>query len=146
MELKFQVQMKIRRPVAEVFAAVVDPDRLSGYFVERSSGPLVEGATVMWKFPEFDDTFPVVVRQVIADERLVFEWAAATGGYNTVVEMVFKKIDARTTMVQVQESGWRDDAEGLAASHGNAGGWMFMMSALKAYLEYGINLRAGGVV
>ena len=146
MELKFQVQMKIRRPVAEVFAAVVDPDKLGGYFVERASGPLVEGATVLWKFPEFDATFPVVVRQVIAGERLVFEWESNEGGYSTRVEMVFKPVDARTTMVQVQESGWQDTPKGREGSHGNAGGWMFMLSALKAYLEYGINLRAGGVV
>lgn len=146
MELKFQVQMKIRKPVAEVFAAVVDPGKLAGYFVERASGPLVEGATVMWKFPEFADTFPVVVRQVITDDRLVFEWEASEGGYNTRVEMIFKPLDARTTMVQVQESGWQQTPAGLASSHGNAGGWMFMLSALKAYLEYGVNLRAGGVV
>lgn len=145
MELKFQVQMKIRRPVAEVFAAVVDPDKLSGYFVERSSGPLVEGATVMWKFPELGDSFPVVVRQVIAGERLVFEWEASEGGYNTTVEIVFRPLDAHTTMVQVQESGWRDSPASLKSSHDNAGGWMHMLTCLKAYLEYGINLRAGGV-
>jgi hypothetical protein len=47
-------------------------------------------------------------------------------------------------MVQISESGWRSDAEGLARSHDNAGGWMHMMCCLKAYLEHGINLRAGG--
>lgn len=146
MELKFQVQLKIRRPVAEVFAAVVDPDALSGYFVERASGPLVEGATVMWKFPEFDESFPVVVRQVIDGERIVFEWESNEGGYNTRVEMIFKSVDARSTMVQIQESGWRPTPKGLEGSHGNAGGWMFMLAALKGHLEYGINLRAGGVV
>jgi hypothetical protein len=26
----------------------------------------------------------------------------------------------------------------------NAGGWMHMLVCLKGYLEYGINLRAGG--
>jgi hypothetical protein len=30
------------------------------------------------------------------------------------------------------------------AAVGNAGGWMHMMCSLKALLEYGINLRAGG--
>ncbi len=88
----------------------------------------------------------MIVRQVIAGERLVFEWESNEGGYNTRVEMVFKPVDARTTMVQIQESGWKDTPAGREGSHGNAGGWMFMLSALKAYLEYGINLRAGGVV
>lgn len=146
MEPKFQVQLKIQRPVAEVFDGVVNPAKLSGYFVQKASGPLVEGATVKWKFPEFPDEFDVVVRQVIADDRVVLEWEAAEGGYNTRVEMVFKALDAKNTMVQIRESGWRSDDKGIEASYGNAGGWMHMMCCLKAYLEYGINLRAGGAM
>jgi uncharacterized protein YndB with AHSA1/START domain len=146
MELRFQVQLKIRRPVAEVFDAVVDPQKLSGYFIQTASGPLAPGKTVMWKFPEFPDEFPVVCREVTKDERIVFEWPAAGGGYNTRVEMEFKPLDAGNTMVQIAESGWRDDEQGRAASHGNAGGWMHMLACLKAYLEYGINLRAGGAL
>ena len=146
MEPKFQVQLKIRKPVAQVFDAVVRPEKLSGYFVQTASGPLTEGATVKWKFPEFPDLFDVVVRQVIKDERIVFEWPAASGGYNTRVEMVFKPLDEQNTMVQVSESGWRDDPPGIKASYGNAGGWMHMMCCLKGSLEYGINLRAGGAL
>lgn len=145
MELKFQVQQRIQKPVAEVFDAVVNPKKLSGYFIEKASGPLAEGATVSWKFPEFPIEFDVVVRQVSQDERLVFEWPAE-GGYPTRVEMVFKPLDARSTLVQVSESGWKEDADGLKASYGNCSGWMHMVMCLKAWLEYGINLRAGGVV
>ena len=95
MEPKFQVQLKIRKPVAEVFDAVVDNKKLGGYFVEKGSAPLTPGATVMWKFPELDDEFPVIVGEVVPNERLSFEWEAAEGGYNTLVEMAFKPLDAR---------------------------------------------------
>jgi len=47
-------------------------------------------------------------------------------------------------MVQISESGWHSTPEDIKSSYGNAGGWMHMMCCLKAYLEYGINLRAGG--
>ena len=143
MDVKFRTQLKIRKPAAEVFAAVVDPDILSVYFVQTASGPLEAGSTVMWKFAEAPEAFPVVVREVVLNERIVFEWPAA-GGYDTRVEMTFTPLDAANTMVAVSESGWRADEAGLAASHGNAGGWMHMMACLKAWLEYGINLRAGG--
>jgi uncharacterized protein YndB with AHSA1/START domain len=143
MELKFQVQLKIRKPVAEVFDAVVNPRKLSGYFLQEAGGPLVEGATVKWKFAEVAEAFDVVVRRVVKNERIVFEWPAA-GGYSTKVEMVFKPLDAADTMVQISEQGWPEDAKNLQASYGNAGGWMHMMACMKAYLEYGINLRAGG--
>lgn len=144
MALKFQVQLKIRKPAAEVFDAVVDPKKLSGYFVQTASAPLVAGTVVKWKFPELPDFFDVVVREVVPYERIVLEWEGAGGGYNTVIEMAFKPIDAGNTMVQITESGWREDAQGLEASHGNAGGWMYMLACMKASLEYGINLREGG--
>jgi len=144
MEPKFQVQLKIRKSVAEVFDAVVDPDKLSGYFVQKSSGPMAPGATVMWKFPELDEEFPVTVREVVPNQRLTFEWEAAETGYNTLVEMLFEPLDADNTMVRVRESGWRPTEKGVESSYGNAGGWMHMMACMKAYLEYGINLRAGG--
>ncbi len=144
MDPKFQVQLKIRRPVAEVFDAVANPAKLTGYFVQTASAPLVAGTTVKWKFAEVDQPFDVVVREVVKDERIVFEWPSAREAEFTRVEMAFKRIDADNTMVQVSESGWRPDEAGFEASHGNAGGWMHMLACLKAFLEYGINLRAGG--
>jgi uncharacterized protein YndB with AHSA1/START domain len=143
MEPKFQVQLKIRKPAAEVFDAVVNPDKLTGYFVQTSSGPLVEGATVEWKFPEVEQRFDVRVSKVVPGERIEFDWPA-TGDSRTYVVMAFLPIDEANTMVQVSERGWPATEAGLKGSHGNAGGWMHMLSCLKAYIEYGINLRAGG--
>jgi uncharacterized protein YndB with AHSA1/START domain len=68
-----------------VFDAVANPKKLGGYFVQKASGPLVEGATVKWKFPEFPDEFDVVVREVVKDQRIVLTWPAAGGDYSTRV-------------------------------------------------------------
>jgi uncharacterized protein YndB with AHSA1/START domain len=52
MELRFQVYGKIAKPVAEVFDAVYNPSKLSGYFTTGgASAPLVEGSTVTWDSP-----------------------------------------------------------------------------------------------
>lgn len=146
MQPKFQVQLKIQRPVSAVFDAVVDPKKLSGYFTKTASGPLTEGATVLWSFVEAPDPFPVKVRQVVANERIVLEWASAEGGYDTTIEMVFKPVQGDATMVQISESGWRDTPKGLESSYNNCGGWMHMMVCLKGYLVHGINLREGGAL
>jgi uncharacterized protein YndB with AHSA1/START domain len=146
MEPKFQVQLKIQKPVAEVFDAVVDPKKLSGYFTGTASGPLAEGATVMWSFPEFEGEFPVKVRHVIRNERIVLEWPAEEAGYDTKVEMSFKPLEGGATMVQISESGWPDSPQGIKGSYSNCGGWMHMLCCLKAYVLHGINLRAGGAV
>ncbi len=141
----YQVQLKILKPVAEVFDAVVRPEKLSGYFVQSASGPLAEGTTVKWGFAEIPgELFDVEVREVVANEHIAFDWPAAPGGSPIRVDMAFKPLDGGGTMVQISESGWAGDATGLKRSHDNAGGWMHMMTCLKAYLEHGINLRAGG--
>lgn len=144
MEPRFQVQLKIRRPLAEVFDGVVNPAKLSGYFVQKASGPLVPGTTVQWTFAEVPGDHDVVVREVRQNECIVLEWGAADGDYRTRVEMNFRALDDANTMVQIGESGWSQTAEGVAASYDNCGGWMHMLLCLKAYLEHGINLREGG--
>lgn len=144
MEPRFEVQLKIQRPVHDVFEAVADPTQLSRYFTQESKGRLAEGATVMWSFAEVPGEVPVKVLEVIANERIVLMWEASEGGYDTTVEMLFTPLTNRDTMVQIRESGWRDTPEGIKSSYDNCGGWMHMMCCLKAHLEYDINLRAGG--
>lgn len=112
MEPKFEVQLKILKPVSEVFAAVVDPRKLSGYFVKSASAPPAAGATVKWSFHEVPGEHPVRVREVVPNDRIVFEWESQEGGYDTRVEMSFKALEGGATMVQIRESGWRDTPEG----------------------------------
>jgi len=156
MDLKFQVQTKINKPRNEVFDAVYNPQKLSGYFTTGgASGPLVEGATVIWRFADFPGDVPVSVKRVVPDELIVFEWDASdqdemehhqlppTLDYKTRVEITFESLDAASTLVKISESGWKENQKGLNSSYGNCQGWMHMACCLKAYLEYGINLRKG---
>ena len=160
MRLRFTVRIKIQRPVAEVFDAVYNPHRLSGYFTTGgSSGPLDPGKTVLWTFNDTGSqpiTVPVAVRRVVKDERIELSWAASEGlydpktgavphpgGYDTVVEMTFESLGERETLVKIVEGDWKDTEGGLQGSYGNCQGWTNMSCCLKAHLEYGINLRRG---
>ena len=50
MSVGFKVSGRIAKPAAEVFDAVVNPTKLSGYFTTLggASAPLVAGTTVTW--------------------------------------------------------------------------------------------------
>jgi uncharacterized protein YndB with AHSA1/START domain len=144
MEPRYRVQLKIRKPAAEVFDAVVNPGKLSSYFVQAASGPMTEGVTVKWRFAEVPGEHDVRVCRIVKDEQITLEWQAAGDGRQIRVEMVFQPLDAGATMVEISESGWRDTPEDVKSSHRNAGGWMHMMCCMKAYLEDGIALRASG--
>lgn len=142
MELKFQVYGKIARPVEEVFDAVYNPARLSGYFTTGgASAPLDEGTTVTWDFADFPGAFPVKVREMKPERLIVLEWQAADGNYQTEVRIEFEPLDLKSTMVRISESGWKETPEGLKSSYGNCMGWTQMLCCLKVYVEHGINLR-----
>lgn len=156
MDLKFKVSGRVAKAVAEVFEAVVDPKRLSGYFTTGGAkGRLEPGATVLWSFHDFAGEFPVEVKEVEQNKRIVLEWAAHEGdasdgdagaksaGYNTRVTMEFASLDNGRTLVTIAEEGWRETPKALRASYGNCHGWTQMLCSLKAYLEHGINLREG---
>lgn len=146
MDIKFQVQTKIQKPISEVFNAVYDPKKLSGYFTNGgASGPLDEGTTVDWSFadtPGEEITFPVTVKKTVRNELIELEWASRSDGKNTLVEMKFEA-DGDSTIVRISESGWSETEPDLKRSYGNCMGWSQMISSLKAYTEYGINLRKG---
>ncbi len=154
MDLKFEVSTRVSRPVHEVFEAVADPAKLSAYFTTGGAvGRLETGATVQWDFADFPGAFPVEVVEVIQDEKIVLRWEASDGApedgapaagsnYMTTVTMTFAPLDDNTrTLVRIAEEGWRETPTGLKASYGNCMGWSQMLSALKASVEYGINLR-----
>lgn len=156
MELKFKVSGRIARPVEEVFEAVADPKKLSGYFTTGGAqGRLETGATVTWDFHDFPGAFPVQVAKVEKDKEIVLKWEAnegepseapdgnPAGKYMTTVTMTFEPLEDNRTLVTIAEEGWRETPGGLTASYGNCQGWSQMLCAMKAYVEYGINLREG---
>jgi hypothetical protein len=57
--------------------------------------------------------------------------------------MSFAPVEPDRTLVTITEEGWESGPEGLSASYGNCMGWSQMLCAMKAYVEYGINLRDG---
>ena len=144
MSLGFRVSGRIGKPVAEVFDAVVNPNKLSGYFttIGGASAPLKAGAGVVWW-----GKVPVEVDEVVKDSRIVLRWDATDAegkpAYKTRIEMNFEQLDDGGTFVTIAENGWQESAVGLKKSYLNCEGWSQMLAGMKAYLEYGINLRDG---
>lgn len=147
MELKFKVQTKIQKPVAEVFDAVYNNEKLSGYFTNGgASAPLDEGTTVEWAFADNpgdeEFKFPVVVKTSKRNELLELGWEGAKG-LDTHIRMEFEPAGESDTIVRISETGWRETQDDLNSSYMNCMGWTQMLCCLKAYVEHGIDLRKG---
>lgn len=146
-QLSFTVSGRIARPVAEVYEAVVDPEQLSRYFTTGGArGRLETGSEVTWDFADFPGAFPVEVIETDPPRRIVIAWdgEAAVSGARTTTTFEFEAIDrGARTLVTITESAWRPTSVGARNAFGNCEGWTGMLAALKAWLEHGINLRAG---
>jgi uncharacterized protein YndB with AHSA1/START domain len=140
---EFTVGGRIARPVAEVFEAVADPSKLSGYFTTGGAkGRLETGTVVTWDFHDFPGAFPVDVVEVVQNERIVLRWGSPTGD-TTTVTMTFSDTGDGRTLVRIHETGWQETTEGEKAAFGNCEGWTGMLCALKVFVEHGLNLREG---
>ncbi len=139
---------RIARPQHIVYEAVADPAQLSSYFTTGGAeGRLEPGNDVTWDFHDFPGAFPVTVVEAVAPERIVVEWGAVHGagdGASNRVTFEFEPLDGDTrTLVRITEAAWQPTSDGIKAALGNCEGWTGMLAAMKAWLEHGINLRAG---
>lgn len=140
--LEVKAAIQILKPVSEVFEAIADPGKMSQYFISKSTGRLEEGKVLIWKFPEFDMEFPVKSGKIRKDEYISFYWDS--DGNELLVEMTLEsKQNGQATLVSITEKERKNDEAGLKWLVGNTAGWANFLACLKAFLEYGINLRAG---
>jgi uncharacterized protein YndB with AHSA1/START domain len=139
--LEIEAAIQIRKTPGEVFDAITDPAGMSNYFISWGSAVMEEGKEIMWKFPEFESEFPIRVRRLEKDACVSFTWGAE--GQEMLVEMTLTPRGPDSTVVRVTEKSMPFDEAGLKWVKGNTQGWANFLACLKAYLEYGINLRKG---
>ena len=127
--------MRIRRPVADVFEAFVDPAVTSKFWFSRGSARLTEGAQVTWHWDMYGFVAEVRVIALELNRRLVIEWP-------TPVEWVFTARPDGTTFVTITASGFTGtDDQQVSAAIDSMGGFSFTLAACKAWLEHGIELN-----
>ncbi len=139
--LEIKTALQIQKPANEVFEAIVDPLKMSNYFLSSGTGRLEEGAVIVWRFPEFDMDVPVKVVKIIKDKYISYHWDH--DNKELIVEMELSTAENNSTIVRVSEKGMQNDGAGIKWLMGNTEGWANFLACLKAYLEYGINLRKG---
>jgi len=138
--LEIKVAMQISKPVNEVFEAIANPEKMCNYFISESTGRMETGKKLIWKFPEFDFECPVKV--VNAEPNLIsFYWE--NSGKDLLVEIKLSTIGDNFTLVKISEKSMENNEAGLKWLSGNSFGWSNFLTCLKAYLEFGINLRKG---
>jgi uncharacterized protein YndB with AHSA1/START domain len=143
MDIDVKVKDKVLKPIAEVFDAVFNPQKLSNFFISRASGSLEEGVSTTWFFDDIGGQLPVMVKVVRENELIAFEWAAS--GIKAQVSIAFTPIDPDSTSVTIIEKAFPFDQAGVLKALQQTQGWTDFICSMKAYLYCGINLRSGSV-
>jgi uncharacterized protein YndB with AHSA1/START domain len=133
-------EMLIRKPVAEVFAAFVDPEVTSKFWFTRGSGRLEPGKRVQWHWEMYDFSTQVAVKSIEANKRILVDWSA--DGSTTTIEWTFTARDDGTTFVSITNSGFSGEAdEVVKQAIGATEGFAFVLAGAKALLEHGVRLN-----
>ena len=139
--LEINCAMQIQKPIHEVFEAIVNPEKMTNYFISSSTGKMEEAKNLIWKFPEFDFECPVKVGKVENNKFVSFYWD--NDGFELLVEITLSEKENNSTLVTITEKSMENNEAGIKWLAGNSFGWSNFLACLKAYLEYGINLRKG---
>lgn len=139
-------QMLIRKPSAEVFEALVNPEITSKFWFTKGSARLEVGKTVTWEWEQFGIQSEITVKEVKSNRLIRFQWPADENDteYRSV-EISFESKPNDTTFVRVVEDGFdKNDKQLVEQVAGQTGGWALVLSAMKAWLEHGIDLNVVG--
>jgi uncharacterized protein YndB with AHSA1/START domain len=135
-----QAAMLIRRPVAEVFSAFVDPERTSNFWFTKGSNSLQPGKQVHWHWDMYGASMSVDVKVVEDNRRIVVEWPGY--GTPTTVEWLFDARADGSTFVTITNSGFSGASEEIVQQAVSATeGFAFVLAGAKAWLEHGLALN-----
>ena len=140
-KLEIKTVIQVAKPVSVVFDAIIDPAKMSNYFIAKGSGKMEAGKEILWQFPEFETQFPIHVDKVEENNLVSFRWAS--GEQENNVEISLSPRAGNATLVTVIERGMDNNEAGIKWLKENTEGWANFLACLKAWLEYGINLRKG---
>ena len=138
MNLIAKATIQIQKPIEEVFEGIVNPEKMTNYFISESSGRMETGKELIWKFPEFPVEVTIKDIQIEINRSVSYVWDP-----KTVVKIILEEQTDKSTVIKVTEDGKTYNEANLKWALGNTEGWANFLACMKAYLEYGIQLRKG---
>jgi uncharacterized protein YndB with AHSA1/START domain len=136
-----ETQMLIRKSVATVFHAFIDPEITTNFWFTKSTGNLEVGKTVTWTWEMYGVSTQVFVKDIIPNKKISTLW----GDPATTVDYEFIALTNDTTYVVIKNYGFKETGNELIQVIKNStGGFTTVLDGLKAFLEYNIRLNLIG--
>jgi uncharacterized protein YndB with AHSA1/START domain len=129
--------MLIRRPVAEVYEAFIDPAITTKFWFTHGSDRLDSGKEVRWEWRMYDVSTTVRVKELAKNEEIVMEWSDPS----TTVVWTFIPMPDRATFVDIRNYGFSGTPQQrVRGAIDSTGGFTLVLAGAKAWLEQGVML------
>jgi uncharacterized protein YndB with AHSA1/START domain len=141
-----EAAMLIRRPVADVFEAIVNPAITTKFWFTHSSGRLDSGKEVHWEWRMYGVSSTVNVSEIIKDQKIVMRWSEPpTTVVWTFTGMPGAETPDGATFLEVSNFGFAGSAdEQVKQAVGSTDGFALVLAGAKAWLEQGLTLGLMG--
>lgn len=134
-----EARLVIRRPVAEVFEAFVDPAITTRFWFSRGDARLAPGVRTHWHWDHCGAQADLEVLAFEPPYALRIAWGDA--GAMTTMDWTLTPLDDARTCVEIREHGFAGDRDAVvAAALDSTGGFHLVLAGAKAWLEHGIAL------
>lgn len=119
------------------------PLKIGNFWFSSSSERWEQGKTITLRYDEYDAILDINVIEVKLNKKVVFKWGPTNEEH--IVTITLNELDNSNTIIEVNEEGFKEnDDEIIHKLLDNKEGWVFVLSCLKGYLEFGVtNLRTG---
>lgn len=133
-----EASLLIRKPVAEVFEAFIDPALTKHFWFTKGSGRLEVGKTVTWEWEMYHVSTKVLVKEILLNKKISIDWDEPA----TSVDFNFKTLSDGSTYVTIKHYGFdKTGDELLQIVKDSTGGFTTVLDGLKAFLEHNIDLN-----
>ena len=102
--IKAKSQMGILKPASEIFDAIVNPEKMTKYFISEVPGKMESGKNLTWTWTDYEGEHEIKVGKIEKDKVVSFEWTGS--GVNCVVVITLETKGENQTLVKVTESEW----------------------------------------
>ena len=134
-------KIKILKPVNEVFESFVDPSKIGNFWFSSSSERWEPGKTITLRYDEYNAQGDIKIMEIEENKKIVFHWGYNGEGH--AVTITLNELNNSSMIIEVNEEGFNEKDDNLISNLvGNKEGWVYTLTCLKGYLEYGAHLRA----
>ncbi|GGI39023.1 SRPBCC domain-containing protein [Mammaliicoccus stepanovicii] len=130
--MKIETKMKINAHVHDIYQSFLDSEKMAGFWFSSFTNSFEEGNTVTLNYKEYNAKVEIKIVELIEDKLIKFEWG------NNEVEIHFITEGDITIVKTIEQEFDPNDVETML---NQKEGWVYMLSCLKAYIEYNDTIR-----